>query len=148
MTVAPATQSTVSVASSSTPELPLTVLVDEQQPRMEVTPTLVEPGQQVTVSFAGELSEEWVTGVELSVETETLGQWRTTWILISDEFPGSPVSITPTAEWTVPAIGIVLSAEQAFGLPSQLASGHYRACMTVHGPEAPSEPLCAEFRTE
>ena len=97
-----------------------------------ITPATALPGQTVTVSFLGDLSQGSVYGPAAHIDRRIDGGWHSEWYMLNEDFSRSATSIVeggpPT---TIPAIGYPLTTNSRFVLPTGIAKGEYRFRLSV-----------------
>jgi hypothetical protein len=97
-----------------------------------INPATALPGQTVTVSFLGDVSQGSVYGPAAHIERRIDGGWHSEWNMLNEDFSRSATSIVeggpPT---TIPAIGYPLTTDLLFVLPTAIANGDYRFCLSV-----------------
>jgi len=97
-----------------------------------ITPATASPGQTVTVSYQGDLSQGWVYGPAAYVDHGTDGGWRSAWSMLNETFSRSATSIVESGPpTTVPAVGYELTTESLFVLPTAISKGEFRFCLSV-----------------
>jgi hypothetical protein len=97
-----------------------------------INPATALPGQTVTVSFLGDVSQGSAYGPAAHIDRRIDGGWRSEWYTLNEDFSRSATSIVqggpPT---TIPAIGYPLTTDSLFNLPTAIANGEYRFCLSV-----------------
>jgi hypothetical protein len=100
--------------------------------QLVITPATALPGQTVTVSFLGDMSQRSAYGPAAHIDRRLDGGWRSEWYMLNEDFSRSATSIVeggpPT---TIPAIGYPLTTDSLFVLPTAIANGDYRFCLSV-----------------
>ncbi len=96
-----------------------------------ITPATASPGATVTVSYTGDLSSDWLTGIDAYLDQNSGDGWRTTWEMLNESFSRVATSIVEGGPpLTVPAVGVALTAPTTFVLTLRIAPGRYRFCQT------------------
>ena len=97
-----------------------------------VTPATASPGAIVTVSYTGDLSSDWNTGINAYLDQNLGNGWRTAWGMLNDSFSKVATSIVAGAPPTsLLPVGVALTTPTGFVLPKRIAPGRYRFCQTV-----------------
>ena len=115
--------STLAVAADPLKNLPFDLVV---------TPSAASSGDTVTVTYSGDLSGDWMTGINAYLDQYTGDGWRTAWGMLNDSFSKVATSIVagapPTSQLPV-AVSLVTPTR--FVLPKRIAPGGYRFCQDV-----------------